>query len=271
MHSSPLLHDVTGTGAPIVLVPGGLIGWLSWVPHAERLSGNRMVVRVQLRSVEFAESGKPYPDDYGVATEVEALLATIDHLGLESVDLAGWSHGGCIALAFALVYPDRVQTLTLIEPAAPWLLRQTDYDAASLREMEDFDRSKTGREASVDDLREFLVRAGFNVANGGFEALPSWQVWVRNRQVLQVIGTLWDYHASIDELRVLDVPLLAVKGTETTGDMSAIVDVLASIVPRARLLELPGDHASHLQNADRFLHELSTHIDAVAPKETSRA
>ncbi len=48
-----------------------------------------MVVRVQLRSVELAEAGEPYPADYGTMTEREALLATVDELGLDSFDLAG--------------------------------------------------------------------------------------------------------------------------------------------------------------------------------------
>ncbi len=38
MNSNTLLHEVTGQGDPIVLVPGGLSGWLSWIPFAERLS-----------------------------------------------------------------------------------------------------------------------------------------------------------------------------------------------------------------------------------------
>jgi hypothetical protein len=38
------------------------------------------------------------------------------------------------------------------------------------------------------------------------------------------------------------------------------VNDLVAAVPRGRLLELPGDHASHIQNIDRFLEELDAHI-----------
>ncbi|MGI8423967.1 MAG: hypothetical protein ACR2NO_07645 [Chloroflexota bacterium] len=47
MEPSVLQHDVKGQGNPIVLVPGGLTGWLSWIPHQERLSRQRQVIRVQ--------------------------------------------------------------------------------------------------------------------------------------------------------------------------------------------------------------------------------
>ena len=60
MNQNLLLHEINGQGEPIVLVPGGLSGWLSWIPHAERISTKRMVVRVQLRSIELAEAGEPF-------------------------------------------------------------------------------------------------------------------------------------------------------------------------------------------------------------------
>src|SRR5688500_669013 len=83
----PLLHEITGQGESIVLVPGALTGWLSWLPFVEPLAKDRQVVRVQLRSVELAEAGRAYPSDYGTLTERDALRATIDLLRLDRVDL----------------------------------------------------------------------------------------------------------------------------------------------------------------------------------------
>jgi pimeloyl-ACP methyl ester carboxylesterase len=259
MNQKDLLHEVRGQGEPIVLVPGGLSGWLSWIPHAERLSSERMVIRVQLRSVELAEAGEPFPEDYGVLTEREALHATMNELGLDSFDLAGWSHGGLVSLAFALEYPERVQTLTLIEPGAFWILRETGHASDALAGAEANDRSFAGREITIGDLKDFLVRAGLGEPSDDFESLPQWPVWIRNRQVLSIFGTLWDYTDSLERLRALDVPVLAVKGTGTTELEAAVVDDLATTVPRGRLLELPGGHASHIENMDRFLDELAKH------------
>jgi pimeloyl-ACP methyl ester carboxylesterase len=260
MNQRVFLHEAKGQGEPIVLVPGGLSGWLSWIPFAERLSKERMVVRVQLRSVELAEAGEPFPEDYGVLTEREALHATVNELGLDSFDLAGWSHGGLISLAFALEYPERVRTLTLIEPGAFWILHETGHASDALAGAEADDRSFTGREITVDDLKDFLVRAGLGQPGDDFESLPSWPVWVRNRQVLSIFGTLWDYTDSLERLRALEVPVLAVKGTDTTELEAVVVDELAATVPYDRVLELPGGHASHIENIDRFLEELDTHI-----------
>ncbi len=89
MKPYPLLHETTGAGQPIVLVPGGLSGWLSWIPFVEVLAKDRHVVRVQLRSVELAEAGRPFPPDYGTPSEYEALRATVDLLGLDRFHLVG--------------------------------------------------------------------------------------------------------------------------------------------------------------------------------------
>jgi pimeloyl-ACP methyl ester carboxylesterase len=262
MNQKVLLHEVRGQGESIVLVPGGLSGWLSWIPHAERLSKERMAVRVQLRSVELAEAGEPFPADYGILTEREALLATVDELGLEIFDLAGWSHGGFVSLAFALEYPERVRTLTLIEPGAFWILRETGHASDALAGAEADDRSLSDRAITVRDLEDFLGRAGLGEPGDDFESLPQWPVWVRNRQVLSIFGTLWDYTDSLERLRALEIPVLAEKGSDTTELEAAVVDDLAATAPNVRVLELPGGHASHIENIDRFLDELTSHTAA---------
>jgi pimeloyl-ACP methyl ester carboxylesterase len=263
MNASPLLYDVKGQGDPIVLMPGGLTGWLSWIPFVEPLAKDHQVVRVQLRSVELAEAGHPYPPDYGTLTEREALRATIDQLGLARFDLVAWSYGAHCSLAFTLEYPQCVRTLTVIEPPAAWILRETGHAREALGRSEAYDRSVTGKIVSIDDLKGFLLRAGLAKPGDYVEAMPGWPLWVRNRQVLSTNGKLWDYTDSLDRLRTLDVPVLAVKGTETTEDLAAVVDDLGATVPHSCVLELPGGHACHLQNQERFLAALARHTAGV--------
>lgn len=260
----PLLHEITGSGDPIVLVPGILTGWASWKDHADRLSERHTVVRVQARSVELAEAGEPIPESYSIAIERDALLATVDVLGLARVDLAGWSLGGGISLAFALEYPERVRTLTLIEPEASWALRATGHATEALAEAEAFDRSFAGREITVDDLSAFLVRAGIGSPGTDFTAHPRWPLMVRNRQVLSTLGAVSAHTDSLDRLRALDVPILAIRGTDSTETDRAIVGDIVATAPDATLLELPGDHSCFLQNPDRFLEALEAHIAATA-------
>ena len=48
MDARVLKYDTAGTGEPpLVLLPGGLTGWQSWLPLVPALSADRVVVRVQ--------------------------------------------------------------------------------------------------------------------------------------------------------------------------------------------------------------------------------
>ena len=80
--------EISGAGQPLVLVPGGLTGWISWKPHAERLSSSYRVIRVQLLAVDLGLRGEPLPKDYSVETEIEALGETIDRLRLPEAHFA---------------------------------------------------------------------------------------------------------------------------------------------------------------------------------------
>lgn len=56
--------------------------------------------------------------------------------------------------------------------------------------------------------------------------------------------------------------MLLTKGTETTTVERRIVDLLGLTLPHARVLELEGSHAHHIESIDRFLDELGKHLRA---------
>lgn len=259
--SRALRSVVTGHGDPIVLMPGTLTGWAPWVAHAERLSANRRVIRLQLRNVELAEDGVPIPESYGIQTEVDGLRMAVDRLKLDRFDLVGWSYGGSISLTFAMNYPERVKSLTLIEPAAVWVLRDGGVADRALAEQEATDRALVGKDITIDDLKAFLVRAGIGKPGSDFESHPRWPIMVRNRQALSVTASIWDYQDSVTRLRQLDVRTLVVRGTESTENDRMIADKIVWNMPDASLLELPGDHSCHIQSMDRFLEALERHLE----------
>src|SRR6266853_5210950 len=118
-------YQISGKGSPIVLVPGGLTGWISWEPHARILSDKHTVLRVQLLNVQYGLENRPLPAGYSVETEAGALASTLDSLGFKTpIDVVGWSYGAFTALQYSLDHPERICTLTLIEPPAMWVLRE---------------------------------------------------------------------------------------------------------------------------------------------------
>ena len=144
MEPRVLLNDTKGEGEPLVLVPGGLTGWLSWIPHQERLADQFRVVRVQPIHNELGSAGQPGQPGYTAEVEREALRMTLDALELERVHLAGWSGGGKAALELAAEYPERVRTLTLVEPAAYWILEQLGEQDDVVEELNAFIHPSSG-------------------------------------------------------------------------------------------------------------------------------
>jgi pimeloyl-ACP methyl ester carboxylesterase len=249
-----LLSDDKGKGEPVVLVPGGLTGWLSWIPHQERLATRYRVIRVQPIHNELGSSGEPGQPGYTAEVERESLRMTLDELGLERPHIAGWSGGGRAALEFAMGYPERIRTLTLVEPAAFWILEQRGEHDPIVEELNAFIHSLYGREVTEDDLATFLEYAGFISDRSQASAHPNWERWLPHRMALSWQGAELDHpsRTAADFARV-SPPTLLFKGTVTAEWQKEVVDVLGAGLPNATVLELEGDHACHIQNMDAFL------------------
>jgi pimeloyl-ACP methyl ester carboxylesterase len=265
MEPRVLQYEEAGEGSPIVLVPGALTGWLSWIPHAERLSPTHRTIRVQPIHNELGSAGQPGDRFYTAETERESLRMTLDPLELEAVDFAGWSGGARALVEFALSYPDRVQSLTLVEPAAPWVLEQLGEADEEIKEGTEFLHALAGRVVSDEDLTRFLQVAGFIQPGEDANQHPNWDRWVPHKQALSWQGEEVDRSGrTLEELERITCPVLLVKGTVTAGWLKRVVDVLGERIPNASVLELPGDHACHIESIDAFLEGLEAHLDRVA-------
>jgi 3-oxoadipate enol-lactonase len=106
-----LYFDVQGAGPAIVLVHGFTLDGRMWDEQAVALRDIATVVRVDLRG--FGRSSKPAP---GVAyTHSADLLALLDHLDITSTVLVGLSMGGLVVLHTALLDPQRIRGLVLLD------------------------------------------------------------------------------------------------------------------------------------------------------------
>ena len=62
-------YKITGEGSPLVLVPGGLTGWVSWDPFVPHFAKGKRVIQVQLLNVQYGLENKSLPRNYGVSTK----------------------------------------------------------------------------------------------------------------------------------------------------------------------------------------------------------
>src|SRR5262245_54090245 len=105
--------DWGGVGPPLVLIPG-----LGDTPHcfddiATALRNRCRVLAYARRGHGRSEVRSPYDTD----TLTEDLRQLLDRLGLDAVNLAGWSLGGGEITRFAELHPQRVLTLSYLDAA----------------------------------------------------------------------------------------------------------------------------------------------------------
>jgi len=86
-----------------------------WRPVAERLARDAAVLIYDCRG--HGASDKP-PGPYTVELFARDLAALLDAVGWRAALVAGASMGGCVTLAFAAAYPQRVTALGLVDTTA---------------------------------------------------------------------------------------------------------------------------------------------------------
>lgn len=118
---------IEGEGPTVALIHGVGGRLEAWDPIMALLTRHLRVVRYDLRG--FGHSTK-VKGRYELGSFVEDFVALLDFLSIERCHVVGFSLGGLIAQAIALVYPDRVDRLVL----AATLGGVNETDKAFLRE-----------------------------------------------------------------------------------------------------------------------------------------
>lgn len=100
---------------PLVLLHGTSASLHTWDGWVEGLKGTRRVIRMDLPG--FGLTG-PHPrDDYAIDSYAQFVISVMDALGVKQAVLAGNSLGGEIAWTAAVLHPQRVSRLVLIDSA----------------------------------------------------------------------------------------------------------------------------------------------------------
>ena len=253
--------DLSGVGAPLVVIGGGLTGWASWKPLLPRLTLGRRVLLLQPLNVQFGLESRPLPADYSVRMESGALKAALDSLVLNApVDLIAWSYGALATLDFVLSHPERVRSVVLIEPPALWVLPDHGRAHQEVARLEKLIRDPAA-EVTEEMLETFLNLAGFVPPGGSARKLPQWPGWIGFRHSLRNTPALFTHSDEISGVRNFNRPVLLATGTGTSPFLRDVIDTLAAAFPRARVIEMPAGHAPHLVSPDRFFGELKVFLE----------
>lgn len=111
VNSLNLYYEIHGTGDPLVVIPGGTMTIAMMGPLVSALAQSRQVIAIEPQAHgHTADIDRPLTYEY-LADDTAALIS---HLGLECVDVLGFSVGGGVALQTAIRHPDKVRKLVVV-------------------------------------------------------------------------------------------------------------------------------------------------------------
>lgn len=239
--------NVDGSGPLIVVVGGVITGSIGMQQVARRLAPHRRVILLQNVNVEIALARLPLQEPYSVGVERCALTVALNRLGITGrVDVVGYSYGGLIALDFTLLHPERVRSLTLVEPPAQWILEPDELSAVDQSRFNQAALKIKHRLPSEAEAAA-LVCVIFGCSPGDelhqARRLPLWPTVLRNRSALSGAFAVAEHRPASSLLEHLRAPVLYVSGVGSSPFHSRINSNFRRAVPAARYIELPGGHA----------------------------
>jgi pimeloyl-ACP methyl ester carboxylesterase len=107
-------YRIEGSGSPIVLIHGTGACLQTWDAWTDSLKSTHKVIRLDMPG--FGLTGPRADRDYSIAMYVRFLHEFMSKIGIDSFALGGNSLGGQIAWNYALVYPQQVSSLILVDP-----------------------------------------------------------------------------------------------------------------------------------------------------------
>lgn len=221
----------SGTGPPLVLVHGGLLGLDMWKPLIRLLRSHFRCILVGRRGYGLTESESPY----SYVREYEDVAAVIAALP-PPIALFGYSSGAIVSLGAALMAD--VAHLVAFEPPLP-IPRPLlgDRLAAAEAAIAAGDVEAAVRIGLVDGVGVPPEVATVMLADPslGRAARTGGAQWIREFAQIDQLGSALDDYRGI---RAASVLLL--RATETERHHTQAVEALARVLPRAAVADILG-------------------------------
>lgn len=261
--SSPKLsYSLHGDkGEPVLLIMGFGSGKELWQPQIDELSRDHRVIAFDNRGVGASELG-----DEPLTMRVFArdVLRLLDELGEERVHLVGVSMGGMISQEFAIRYPARLRSLTLIA-THPGGLHIFPKPMGLYYFSKAFRGSASSR---LESMRAMLYPKEY-VDEVGAEALAD-----RMRQMMgpaTSMDTIRAHffailrHRTVSRLHKISAPTLVIRPVKDILVNPAASLTLHRRIRGSKMLEIPGSgHGLLFQSADEVNAALRAHFKANA-------
>lgn len=254
-----IYYEIEGAGEPVVLIHAGIANLRQWDQQVPALADAYRVIRYDTRGF-----GRTDTEDVEFSNRAD-IAALLDHLGEESVHVVGMSRSGQIALDFALEYPDRVRSLTVVCGGVGGFRGESSADASVWEHAEKWWEAKDWEPLSKFEA-DFWVNGPGQPADRADPAIHA-QVheWIlTNYRAEKAEGKPIPLDPpAVGRLHELRAPLLVMLGTLEEASTAAAMRYLVEHVPGARFEMFEGAaHMINLEQPDLFNRVLREFLDA---------
>lgn len=213
-----------GSSAPLILIHGVGMQSAAWQPQLEAFGQTHHVIALDMPG---HGGSAPIPSGSDLSVYLQWLLAVLDALKLDRVNLAGHSMGALIAGGFAVCHPDRLERVALLNG----VFRRDQ--AASTAVIERAQQIGTG----AFDLETPLTR-WFGESEGEKQARSQVAQWLSG---VNIDGYATAYSAFAhgdatfaDGFSEIPCPLLALTGDGDLNSTPAMSQAMADAAPKGR-------------------------------------
>lgn len=217
--------------AHAVLLPGTVLP--ASLAYADLIAALGDDVEAVPKELEVYATDEP-SQDYTLDHEVDGVLRLAAERDWDRFHLVGYSGGGAAALAFAAGHPERLRSLTLLEPA--WAGNWDDVSAAHRAVLAEYEKLEGLPQGEY--MREFMrlgVRPGVELPPPPPGDPPPWMA-LRPAGIRAFLRTFASYDLDRGALARFDKPVLFVLGAlSNPDDYGEIADRLAGVFPDYRL------------------------------------
>jgi pimeloyl-ACP methyl ester carboxylesterase len=234
-------EDTGGDGRPVVLAHGFLMDHEMFAPQVEALVGaGYRVITWDERGFGLTETdGKPF----SYWDSASDCLGLLDHLDIPAAVVGGMSQGGFVSLRAALIAPERVDALILLDtqagPEDPAVIE-------GYRQMTD----TWVNVGPVDELAETIANIIIAEPEENARWIAKWKARPHELMV-EPSNCLLDRDDITDRLGEITCPALVIHGTEDTAITMDRAEALAGGLPGAGdVVRVGGAHAANLTNPE---------------------
>ena len=258
-----LAYERRGSGSLLVCHPGGPGGSAAEFRDFAGLDDTFELVLLCPRG----SAGSDAADDYALGSYVSDLEELRKHLGVDQMDLLGFSHGGIVAMAYAAAFGSRLRRLVLACTLAVWGEEAEAAMQRAIEAREDEPWFDEAAKAIAEEQAGEFSSAEELVANVQRQIPLYFHRWEGNEQAGRELAADFakmeplHYFNTVEfptldlrgELRAITAPTLVVAGDDDMIAGPVCADAMLRELPDARLVTIPDSgHFVYIEQPEAF-------------------